>query len=149
VVFVPHLATVDSAADSVARTTATTLHPANSASFTYFYAFSPDAVDSAIAHPSQPNTTTPPSLAIKNVNTVADVKVYPNPSKDMINVTGLTAGDNVTLYDMVGRNMGQDWVAGGQRINSFSYNNVPTGAYLLTVSDANGNVKARASVRKM
>ena len=149
VMHVAHLATVDSAGDSVARVTATVArHPANTATFSYFYAFSADAVDSAVAH-ANGTTGTVPSLAIKNVNTVAEVKVYPNPSKDMINVTGLTAGDNVTLYDMVGRNMGQNWVAGGQRINSFSYNNVPAGAYLLTVSDANGNVKARVSVRKM
>ncbi len=149
VMHVAHLATVDSAGDSVARVTSTVArHPANTATFTYFYAFSADAVDSAVAH-ANATTGTPPSLSIKNVNTVADVKVYPNPSKDMINVTGLTAGDNVTLYDMVGRNMGQNWVAGGQRINSFNYNNVPAGAYLLTVSDANGNVKARVSVRKM
>ena len=149
IMHVAHLATVDSAGDSVARTTSVVArHPANTATFSYFYAFSADAVDSAVAH-ANATTGTVPSLAIKNVNTVADVKVYPNPSKDMINVTGLTAGDNVTLYDMVGRNMGQNWVAGGQRINSFSYNNVPAGAYLLTVSDANGNVKARVSVRKM
>ena len=148
VMHVAHLATVDSAGDSVARVTATVArHPANTATFSYFYAFTAPAVDSAVAHANA--TGTVPSLAIKNVNTVADVKVYPNPSKDMINVTGLTAGDNVTLYDMVGRNMGQNWVAGGQRINSFNYNNVPAGAYLLTVSDANGNVKARVSVRKM
>ena len=149
IMHVAHLATVDSAGDSVLRVTSMAArHPANTATFTYFYAFTSQAVDSAIAH-ANATTGTVPSLAIKNVNTVADVKVYPNPSKDMINVTGLTAGDNVTLYDMVGRNMGQNWTAGGQRINSFNYNNVPAGAYLLTVSDANGNVKARVSVRKM
>ncbi len=151
VIHIAHLATVDSAGDSVARTTSVVArHPANTATFTYFYAFSADAVDSAVAHGgAATGTGTVPSLNIKNINTVADVKVYPNPSKDIINVTGLTAGDHVTLYDMVGRNMGQNWTAGGQRISSFNYNNVPSGAYLMVVADANGNVKARVSVRKM
>ena len=152
IMHVAHLATVDSAADSVARTTSVVArHPANSATFTYFYAFSADAVDSAVAHGglATGSTGTTPSLNIKNINTVADVKVYPNPSKDIINVSGLTAGDHVTLYDMVGRNMGQNWTVGSQKVNSFSYSNVPSGAYLLIVSDATGNVKARVSVRKM
>ena len=146
--YIPHLATVDSAADSVMRTTSTVArHPANSATFHYFTAFSADAVDSAIAAANTPGTV--PSLNIKNINTVADVKVYPNPSKDIINVSGLTVGYHISLYDKVGRNMQQNWNVGSQKINTFSYSNVPSGAYLLIVSDANGNVKARVSVRKM
>ncbi len=105
ITFVPHLATVDSAADSVWRTTSTyyTRHPANSASFTYFYAFSKAGMDSAL---TKLHMLSPISLGITNVNNNEEVKVYPNPSKDVVNITGLTATDNVTLYDMLGRVVG-------------------------------------------
>ncbi len=149
IMYIPHLSTVDSAGDSVYRTTsvAATRHPKNSASFTYFYAFSKDAADSAIAH----TILTYPAVTlgtISNVNSVADVRVYPNPSKDQITITGLAATDRVALYDMVGRSAGQDWVVSQDGASTFRYNNVPTGAYVVVVTDSSGNIKSRVPVRK-
>ncbi len=147
VMSIPHLATVDSAGDSVYRTTASAgLHPANSTTFSYFYAFSPDAVDSAIAHSGLPVSSS--TLAIKNVNSQADVRVYPNPSKDMVNITNLAATDHLSLIDMMGRNIAQGWAVANNGTNTFHYSNVPTGAYIILVTDASGNVKARVPVRK-
>jgi hypothetical protein len=145
--FIPHLATVDSAADSVLRTTAsTTLHPANTATFTYFYSFGPAATDSAIVHSKiAPAATTP--TGIKNMNSTA-VKVYPNPSKDYVSITGLTTSDHITLYDMMGRVTDQNWAVGHDGTNTFRYNNVPSGAYILSVTDADGKIKARVPLRK-
>ncbi len=146
---VPHLATLDSAGDSVYRTTAgTTLHPANTATFTYFYAFGHAAVDSAIRHTgvttSGGGTVT---LGINNVNNAADIKVYPNPSKDIFYVSGLSLSDHLSLYDMMGRNC-CNLIVKTEGTNTFSYNDLPTGAYILIVSDAGGNVKTRVPVRK-
>jgi Secretion system C-terminal sorting domain len=146
---IPHLATVDSAGDSVYRTTsvAATRHPKNSTSFTYFYAFSKAAADSAIAH----TMLTYPSGTlgtISNVNNVAEVKVYPNPSKDQITITGLTATDHVALYDMMGRSADQNWSVTHDGNSTFRYNNVPAGAYVVVVTDAGGNIKSRVPVRK-
>jgi len=148
ITFVPHLATVDSAADSVWRTTSTyyTKHPANKATFTYFYAFSPDAMDSAIARLHQVSSL---PLSISNVNNNPVVNVYPNPSRDILNITGLNATDKVTLYDMMGRVVEQDWVVTRAGMNTFRYGNVPAGAYLVVVTDSNGNIRDRTPVRKM
>jgi hypothetical protein len=145
---VPHLASVDSAGDSVYRTTAThMLHPANSASFTYFYAFSLAGRDSAIAHLSQ--IPVPPStLNVINVNEKSEVKVFPNPSRDQINVTGLVATDRIALYDMMGRSADQTWTVAHDGMNTFRYNNVPAGSYVVVVTDASGNIKSRVPVRK-
>jgi Secretion system C-terminal sorting domain len=146
VTMIPHLSTVDSAGDSVYRTTPM-LHPANSATVTLFYAFSEEAKDSAIARMSRPASA--PSLNVNNVNEAASVKVYPNPSKDIVNISGLDATDHVVLYDMMGNAMEQNWNVTGRSINTFRYNNEAAGAYLLIVTDATGNIKARVSVTKL
>jgi len=148
VVKVPHLATVDSAADSVWRTTSYyAKHPANSVSFTFFYSFSSAATDSAIKALHQ--TTNPITLGITNANNNDVVKVYPNPSKDIINITGLNETDKVSLYDMLGRVVNLNWTVAYDGMNTFRYGNVPSGAYILLVSDEQGNVKSRTPVRKM
>lgn len=146
--YIPHLATVDSAADSVYRVTSSfyTRHPANSATFTFYYAFSPAAADSANARLHKISAIT---LGVKDANAKAAVRVYPNPSKDIVNVEGLEATDHVALYDMVGRQFNQNWKVAHEGTNIFQYGNVPVGNYLLVVTDANGNVKARMQVRKM
>ncbi len=149
VIKVPHLASVDSSADSVARTTSTTtMHPANTASFTYFYAFTASAIDSAIAATSPYSSVTAPRLTVTNVNAVADINVYPNPSKNVLNVTGLNTTDNLVLYDMMGRTVAQNWTVSAHSINSFSVSNLQIGAYILVVTDANGNVRSRIPVQK-
>ncbi len=153
VIYIPHLATVDSATDSVARTTSyAKLHPANSATFNYFYAFSPAAVDSAIVASHKIDTVVPPpvsTLGIRNVNNASEVKVYPNPSKNVINITGLNSNDHISVYDMMGRPANQNWTVNSQGLNTFSMNNIATGAYIIVVQDANGDIKARVPVRKL
>jgi len=148
VVKIPHLATVDSALDSVYRTTSTyyTRHPANKTSFTIFYSFSPAATDSAI---KKFHMLSPITLATKNEPAGSDVHVYPNPSKDIITVTGLVTTDHITLYDMMGRTVQQNWTVNTNGTNVFHYGSIPVGAYLLVVSDGQGTVKSRTPVRKM
>jgi len=151
-VYVPHLATVDSATDSLARTTGgAKRHPANSATFNYFYAFSPAAVDSAIVNANKTTPVTPPGtgLGVNNINAVNDVKVYPNPSKNIINIAGLDMSDNITMYDMMGRTVHNNWEINSRGINTFSMNNIAAGSYLIVVGDANGNIKARVPMRKL
>ena len=148
ITFVPHLSTVDSSADSTWRTTSTyyTKHPLNKASFTYFYAFSPAAMDSAIA---KLHMLSPITLSITNVNNNEAVQVFPNPSRDIVNISGLAASDKVSLYDMLGRSAEMNWTVTHDGMNTFRYGNVPSGAYILIVTDAQGNIRSRTPVRKM
>ena len=137
---IAHLAPADSASDSVNhRTTSAGMHPANNASFTYFYAFSHPAVDSALKAGSAS------SLGIININNSAAINVYPNPSKDIITVTGLTATDQLALYDMMGRAMPLNKTGS----NVFSLSKLPAGAYILIVKDPNGAIRSRVPIRKL
>lgn len=150
VINIPHLASVDSAADSVLRVTSTAVrHPANSATMHFFYAFSTDAVDSAIAHYNNPGPGPGTgTLGIQNVNNTPIIKVYPNPAKNDVNVSGLNIADQVTVYDMVGKTVIATQPATKQGVNNFSLGNLPAGGYIISVSDANGNVKANLPMQK-
>ncbi len=147
--YIPHLATVDSAGDSVLRTTsAGERRPANSASFTMFYSFSQAASDSAIAH-TKPNYPLPGTLGIHNLNNTAAINMYPNPAKDQVKITGLNATDNLSLFDMMGRELIHAQPATGAAINTMSLRNVPAGAYVIVITDANGSVRSRMPLRKL
>ena len=82
------------------------------------------------------------------MNNAAAISVYPNPSKYAINITGLDINDNVILYDMMGRQQNQKWVAATTGTNSFQYSNLPAGGYILVIADANGDTKARIPIMK-
>jgi len=157
VFYVNHLAPADSSSDSVSNKTtnqaAIHRHPANQKTFTYYYAFRPDAVDSAIKQLVDtmihtPDTTTT-TTGISNINEGKSVNVYPNPSGDVINITNLDVADQVILIDMMGKATPQNWIINNQPVNTFSLRNVPTGSYILLIQDAGGNMKARVPVRKM
>lgn len=152
--YIPHIATVDSAGDSVLRTTsAAHLHPANTASFTIYWAFSKDAADSAIKHinaASVGDTTSDTTIitpsTVSSVNST-NIKVFPNPVYGTLNISGLTIHDKFTLFDMMGRSVASG-VATTNGLNSLPLHDVPVGNYVLIATDANGNIKYRQPVRK-
>jgi len=76
------------------------------------------------------------------------LKVYPNPANETFNVLGLNAGDQLVLFDMMGRVVVSQQV-GSAGVNSLSVNNVAPGAYILIAKDVNGNVEARVPVQKL
>jgi hypothetical protein len=143
---IPHLASVDSAADSVLRTTsAGERHPANSASFTFFYSFSQAGSDSAIVH-TKPHYPSPGTLAIKEANT-AVVTMFPNPAKEQVKITGLSQDDNISFVDMMGRQVLQTRAVGANC--TVSLRSLPAGGYVVVVSDAGGNVRSRQPLQKL
>ena len=143
---IPHLATVDSAADSVYRTTSTLRrHPANSTTLNFFYAFGPTGLDSALSVFTR--TTGAGSLKVKNVNASSEVKVYPNPTTEKIRVSGLIAGDKVTILDMMGHEFVLDNLVSGTD-NQYSLNMLAKGNYLMVVKDAGGNIRSRVKIQK-
>ena len=135
---VGHLAPVDSAADSVYRTTSG-LHPANSKTFNYFYSFSP-AASTAALHAGTHTST----LGINNVNNT-DIQIYPNPAKNTVNVIGLSTTDKIQVIDMMGRVIANYYNTSN---NSININNLTAGAYMFVVYDENGNVKTRLPLQK-
>lgn len=152
---IPHLAPVDSASDSVAYKTTTTvyphMHPANQANFSYFYAFSPDAVDSALAYLSDSTGwigDTSSTLGVASIND-KPVSIFPNPSRDIINVSGLSATDHILLFDLMGRNKELGWVPEQKDVNVFSTQSLPSGSYVVVITDEGGKVRTRIPIRKL
>lgn len=133
-----HLASVDSAADSVGRKT-TSLHPANSASFSFVYAFKYGVADTVAGNGSSHST----GIAAVKGNVVA---ISPNPVIDNAVVNGLSAGDVVSVYDMAGRQWINN-VASTDRA-AIDTRQLPGGIYLFIIKDAAGMTKERIRVQK-
>ncbi len=143
---IAHLATVDSASDSVFRTTTSyTRHPANSVTFNFFYAFGQAGLDSALSTFSRASGAG--SLKVNNVNSGSEVKVYPNPTTDKISVSGLIAGDKVMVLDMMGNEFVLDANVSGSN-SQYSLNMLAKGNYLMVVKDADGNIRSRVKIQK-
>jgi len=114
------------------RTTSNGLHPANSRTLSYFYAFSPQASVDAV---NGINHTT----AIKNINH-PKISIYPNPAKNVLNVSSLSQDNQLQLVDMMGNTINTNWTIAPNSINTFRLDNIASGHYILVVMDANGSV---------
>lgn len=133
-----HLASVDSAADSVGRKT-TSLHPANSASFSFVYAFKYGVADTVAGNGSSHST----GIATVKGNVVA---ISPNPVIDNAVVNGLSAGDVVSVYDMAGRQWVNNVAFADRAV--IDTHQLPGGIYLFVIKDAAGMTKERIRVQK-
>lgn len=135
---IAHLAPADSASDSTLHRT-TGLEPANSKTFGIFYSFSSSASAAALV---SGNTT-----KVVNVN-AGNIKVYPVPASNELNISGLLKTDRVIIFDMVGRAVNGNWAVRNDGTNTFAVNNLRTGNYIVVVSDADGNIKSRTPILK-
>jgi len=133
---VGHLASVDSAGDSVANRTTSSYHPANSKTVNYFYAFGAPAVNSALS------TATP--TAVNNISK-KPITIFPNPTTNNLTINGLNPGDVVTLYNMMGAQVN----IGTANSNNYSLSTIPTGNYIILIKDAQGNVRKKQTISKL
>lgn len=148
---VDHLAPIDSASDSVGmKPTVSGRHPANQASFTYFYSFSDAATDSALAELSaEPEGPVEPTFVTNhNAGAVSPVSIYPNPAGDLLNIKGVTSTDKVMLFDMMGRAMPHHWAIEDKELNTVSLQQFPPGNYVLIVKDQFDNPRVQIPLRK-
>jgi hypothetical protein len=117
--------------------------PGDSITIDFGYSFKGGVLDTAL------DTVTLPLHSIANANKGANITAYPNPAGDVINITGLSQGDHVTVYDIVGRPMMQSQMTGTNGITPLTTGNLPAGIYILTVRDADGNMLKRLPIRKL
>ena len=95
-------------------------------------------IDTAILYPD--SISNPKSLQ-KPVSLADDatLKVYPNPTDDLLYVELSGAGiQSVGLYDLQGRVVETRLIASLQRTTALNVRNVPAGVYVLRVRDENG-----------
>ncbi len=130
-----HLASVDTlgASHSAVRTASGTIPP-NRAIINYAYNFNGGRVSSGTL-----NST---------IISANDIKVYPNPVRNTISISGLTTSDAVTIYNMMGEKINTYNITSNS-INTFDINTLPTGNYLVQIMDANSTIKYRTVIQKM
>ncbi len=133
-----HLATVDSAADSVTHAK----HPANTNSFKFIYSFKSAKVSDYL------NGVYDLNVSDINANNAADITVYPNPTSSVFQIAGLDDDQRIELYDMTGRVItDQISILRSNRVASLS--DIPKGNYLLIIRQSSGDVIFRQILVKI
>ena len=131
-----HLASVDTvgASDSALRTTSVMEAP-NRAIINFAYNFNGSSIGSGVLRNN---------VVAKN----APINIYPNPAKNLLNITDLAENDRIMLFNLMGAKV-MDHIATGASVNQIFIAELTAGHYLLQVSDNKGVVKARMPVQKL
>jgi hypothetical protein len=117
----------------------------DSVTLDYGYSFKGGVIDTVL----HIDTVEHHALVTNNTGKASTLSVYPNPTKDLINISGLRQGGYVNVYDFYGRSMLQKQMPGGQPVSTVSIGNLPTGIYMLVIKDSNGITLLRTTVQKM
>ena len=122
-------------------------------SYAYIFGGARRDVDSALSSTVAPwalDTSTQSNTGVSSLNTAGeDIKVFPNPFRNEITITGASAGDQVSVYDNMGRRLQQIFnIENDKSANTFHLPNVPVGLYIMVVTDRNGNIISKRPLQK-
>jgi hypothetical protein len=81
-------------------------------------------------------------------NSSSNITVYPNPFTGDVNITSLSATDQIFVYNMLGAKVA-DWHPNSNGSNTFNTTQLLPGMYIIRVSDKNGIIKARLPLQKL
>ncbi|UOE41943.1 T9SS type A sorting domain-containing protein [Chryseobacterium suipulveris] len=82
------------------------------------------------------------TLATDNTQVISNIQLYPNPTKDVLNVKGMNPA-SVQVYSMDGKMIPLS--VDGNVINT---KNLPAGSYVIQLTDKEGNITSRRFVKK-
>ncbi|HRP88499.1 MAG TPA: C25 family cysteine peptidase [Edaphocola sp.] len=71
----------------------------------------------------------------------------PNPVRSTLEISGLSLGDHITIYNTLGKEMNK--VSSHSTKETINMENLPEGNYLIMISDQNGNQKETRKITKL
>ena len=89
-----------------------------------------------------------PYLSVKNISANTNITAYPNPSTGFVTLSGLQLAEKVSVYDVLGRQIGNSWDITANGSQTFDISSFSAGVYMLQVNDAQGNKVAVARLVK-
>ncbi len=81
-----------------------------------------------------------------NVNASSFVTLYPNPTKDMVNLRSIDNMSTVSVYDVFGKNIANYEVSGNEA--QINVSNLASGLYVAKIATENGVVVKKFNVQK-
>jgi|GEM_PF-860009 len=140
VYYIAHLAPADSASDSVYSVVTATRHPANTAHFNSIYSFSKTVSDSVLK--------VNPLTHYNNSKNKNELKIFPNPLTQTMNISTLNTGDKITVCDITGRVL-RVWYADTNDVGKFDLSDLLPGSYLIIVQDNCGQKRLTEIIEKL
>ena len=89
-------------------------------------------------HPNHERCKTQSAPEIKYFE---DLKVFPNPTNNLLNISGLKGGELITIYEISGRRV-LNTIATGE-LTSIAVSHLPKGAYIVKVSNTFGEFSTK------
>ena len=86
-------------------------------------------------------------LSVNDVNALAAVKIFPNPSKGNITITNARNLETVEIYNILGRLVKRIDVAQDTQLN-LDLSDLSKGMYLAKMTDINANIKSQKLILK-
>jgi hypothetical protein len=111
------------------------------------YGLAQDDTESASDHyPVVADFSMPTTLSVPNINSESSIKIYPNPSKDKLNLAFAQAGQHqITLTDVNG-NMRLTHTTTTQN-TTLDISSLASGIYFVTVTSADGSSEVQKWVK--
>ena len=85
---------------------------------------------------------TDPSLAISEHQNIIDIKIYPNPTIDFLQISSKERIEAVTLFDLSGKKIADNTE------NEISLAAFPKGIYTVKITSENGKIETRKIIKK-
>ncbi|MNY36550.1 Ser-Thr-rich glycosyl-phosphatidyl-inositol-anchored membrane family protein [compost metagenome] len=79
------------------------------------------------------------TLAVSDLNNSKDVKVYPNPVKDILNVTNITLNSNYEIFNTAGQLVSKGNLGTGK----IAVSKLTKGVYFINIDDNGTSVKTK------
>jgi len=122
-------------------------------SYAYIFGGGRGDVDSALSSTVAPwalDTQAHTNTGVNSLNNSGlTIKIYPNPFKNEIAIKGASVGDQVTIYDNMGRKVqGVFNIENDKSANTFHLPDMPVGIYILIVTDSDGNIISKTPIQK-
>jgi len=127
-----------------------TLGPGDSSYLDYGYSFKGGIIDTVLdtalhgTGGGGGGTLATNHIAQDNVTTL-----YPNPAGDYAYISGVSATDNVIVYDITGREMNIAGVSMNKAVVALPLHGLASGSYIVVVRDGSGAQKGRHVLSKM
>lgn len=86
--------------------------------------------------PYKDTSTTDTGNSVITVNTLDNVRVYPNPANDILHIDGLEPGSRIELYDIIGRKTHMIVTAKQNEVINLVH--LPPGNYIIHLTDSGG-----------
>lgn len=87
------------------------------------------------------------TAGIQSISNTSSIRVYPDPNRGIVNISGVKHGQVVTIYNYMGQEVSHS-VVGNTNVMTLDITNKPSGIYMIRVQNNNGTIIGEQKIMK-